>query len=111
MQYAIERLRKEREQIVNLLRAGHQEKLKDLQSLDKALGWLNLLQEHNVDQANKYDFEALPYIEGRGGFTYYRLMVDDETDDTADWYEYVKEDGSGYQLCLGDYILIRKPYN
>ena len=43
MDYAIKILEREREMIVSALKDGHQEKLHDLQGIDKALGWLQLL--------------------------------------------------------------------
>ena len=111
MHYAIKILEREREMIVSALKDGHQEKLQDLQGIDKALGWLRLLQENRVKKASRYSFDTLPPIEGRGGFSNYRLMLDDETDDTACWDEYTKPDGSHYLLCPGDFIVEEKPSN
>lgn len=108
MEYAVKILEAERNAVVAAMKAGHNERLKDLQELDKALGWLRLLQEQQVDKAGRYNLDALPYIEDRGGFTYYRLMVDNETDNTADWDEYKKPDGSRYELHSGDFILEAK---
>ncbi len=108
MEYAIKILELERLSIISALKNGQKERLNDLQQLDKALGWLYLLEEKQLDRANRYNFEALPFIEGRGGFTYYRIAIDNETDDIAFWEEYKKEDGSQLILSLGDYILIKK---
>lgn len=111
MRYAIEVLQKEREEIVNALKNGQKERLHDLQQVDKAIGWIKLLQDKNLEKANQYNFDELPYIEGYGGFTSYRLMMDKETDDTNDWVEYKKPNGDSYRLCLGDFLLVHKPYS
>ena len=60
------------------------------------------------DKASRYHVEALPYIEGRGGFTYYRLAIDNETDDTALWDEYQGADGSPLWLSWGDLVIVSK---
>ena len=111
MDYAIKVLEREREMIVSALKDGYQEKLNDLQEIDKALGWLRLLQEHRIRNVCRYCCDTLPPIVGRGGFSNYRLMLDDETDDTACWDEYTKPDGSHYLLCPGDFIVEEKPSN
>lgn len=108
MEYVIELLQKERETIVAALKNGQQEKLRDLRQVEKAIGWLSLIQENNLDRACKYDLDALPYIEGYGGFTCYRIMIDKETDNTEDWEEYKKQDGGHYQLSLGDFLLVHR---
>lgn len=108
MEYVIELLQKERETIVAALKNGQQEKLRDLQQVEKAIGWLNLIQENNLDQACKYDLDALPYIEGYGGFTCYRIMIDKETDSKEEWEEYKKQDGGHYHLSLGDFLLVHR---
>lgn len=79
--------------------------------MDNALDWLRLLQKRKVDKAHRYHFDALPLIEGRGGFTNYRLMIDNETEDVSCWEEYRKPDYSYYLFGLGDFIVKEKPYN
>lgn len=111
MQYAIDMLKKEREQIIAALRQGEGERLQQLQALDQALEWLQLLQKYHIGKACRYELVELPYIEDRGGFNSYRLMIDDETDEPASWIEYKKTDGSPYLLGLGDYLLVAKPKN
>lgn len=108
MDYAIKLLEAEREIIIAALKNGKKEKLNDLQQLDKALGWLRLLEERQLDKANRYHLEPLPFIEGHGGFTNYRIAIDNETDDMKFWEEYKKDDGSHLLLSLGDYLLIEK---
>lgn len=108
MDYAIQILEEERLRIQSALRDGHKERLQDLQQLDKALGWLSLLQEKQVEKASRYHFISLPFIEGHGGFTNYRIMIDNETEDTSFWEEYVKQDGSHYLLGYGDFIVQSK---
>jgi len=108
MEYVIGLLKKERETIVAALKNGKMEKLQDLQQIDKATGWLELIQDNNLDKACKYNLDALPYIKGYGGFTYYRIMIDKETDNTEEWEEYEKQDGEHYHLGLGDFLLVHK---
>ena len=108
MEYAISILEKERLSVISALKDGQKERLSDLQQLDKALGWLRLLAEKQVDSAGKYNFESLPFIEGHGGFTNYRVVIDNETDDPSFWQEYEKQDGSHFLLSLGDYIVESK---
>ncbi|MDE7478177.1 MAG: hypothetical protein K2M91_09550 [Lachnospiraceae bacterium] len=106
MEYVIKLLQKERETIVESLRNGQQERLQDLQQVDKAIGWLKLIQDNNLEPAGKYHLDALPMIEGHGGFATYRIMIDDDTDDTAHWEEYRKQTGGHYCLSLGDFLLV-----
>ncbi len=108
MDYAIKLLETEREIIIAALKNGKKERLNDLQQLDKALGWLRLLEEKQLDKANRYHLEPLPFIEGYGGFTNYRIAIDNETDDMKFWEGYKKDDGSHLLLSLGDYLLIEK---
>lgn len=108
MEYAIKILEEERLSVVAALKDGQQDRLHDLQQLDKALEWLRLLQEKQVDKARNYHFEPLPFIEGHGGFTNYRIAIDNESDDISDWEEYKKTDGSRFLLSLGDFIIESK---
>lgn len=105
MEYAIKILEEERSALIASLKEGRDNRLDDLRQLDKALGWLRLLQEKRVDKASRYHVEPLPFIEGHGGFTNYRVVIDNETDDMALWEEYQKTDGSHFLLSLGDFIV------
>lgn len=108
MDYAIKFLETERLSIISGLKNGQHERLRDLQQLDKALGWLRLLQDKGVDNAGRYNFEPLPFIKGYGSFTYYHIMFDKETEDISLWEEYKKTDGSCFLLGAGDFILETK---
>ena len=108
MEYAIKILEKERELIVSALKKGEKEHLTVLKELDKALSWLYLLKGIQVGTAKKYHIEPLPIIEGHGGFSSYRIAIDNETDDINFWEEYKKNDGSHLLLYWGDYILKEK---
>lgn len=108
MDYAIKKLEEERLYIVSVLKEGHKEQLKNLQQLDKALGWLSLLQNFQIDKADRYNFISLPFIESRGGFSSYRIMIDNETEDTSYWEEYTKPDGNHCLLNYGDFIIESK---
>ena len=108
MEYAINLLEKERELIVEDLKNGEKDRLNYLKDLDKALEWLYLLEEKQFDEAKRYNLEQLPFIEGRGGFSCYRIAIDNESDDIKFWDEYEKSDGSKLSLYPRDYIINRK---
>ena len=108
MEHAIKLLEKERDLIVADLKNGKKERLDDLKDLDKALEWLYLLEEKQFDEAKRYNLEQLPFIEGRGGFSCYRIAIDNESDDIKFWDEYEKSDGSKLSLYPRDYIMNRK---
>ena len=108
MEHAIKLLEKERELIVADLKNGKKDRLDDLKDLDKALEWLYLLEEKQFDEAKRYNLEQLPFIEGRGGFSCYRIAIDNESDDIKLWDEYEKSDGSKLSLYPRDYIINRK---
>ena len=108
MEHAIKLLEKERELIVADLKNGKKERLDDLKDLDKALEWLYLLEEKQFDEAKRYNLEQLPFIEGRGGFSCYRIAIDNESEDIKFWDEYEKSDGSKLSLYPRDYIINRK---
>jgi hypothetical protein len=108
MEHAIKLLEKERELIVADLKNGKKDRLDDLKDLDKALEWLYLLEEKQFDEAKRYNLEQLPFIEGRGGFSCYRIAIDNESDEIKFWDEYEKSDGSKLSLYPRDYIINRK---
>ena len=108
MEHAIKLLEKERELIVEDLKNGKKDRLNYLKDLDKALEWLYLLEEKQFDEAKRYNVEQLPFIEGRGGFSCYRIAIDNESDDIKFWDEYEKSDGSKLSLYPRDYIINRK---
>lgn len=108
MEHAIKLLEKERELIVEDLKNGKKDRLDDLKDLDKALEWLYLLEEKQFDEAKRYNLEQLPFIEGRGGFSCYRIAIDNESEDIKLWDEYEKSDGSKLSLYPRDYIINRK---
>ena len=108
MEHAIKLLEKERELIVEDLKNGNKDRLNYLKDLDKALEWLYLLKEKQFDEAKRYNLEQLPFIEGRGGFSCYRIAIDNESDDIKFWDEYEKSDGSKLSLYPRDYIINRK---
>ena len=108
MEHAIKLLEKERELIVADLKNGKKDRLDDLKDLDKALDWLSLLEEKQFDVAKRYNLEQLPFVEGRGGFSCYRIVIDNESDDIKFWDEYEKSDGSKLSLYPRDYVINRK---
>ena len=108
MEHAIKLLEKERELSVEDLKKGNKDRLNYLKDLDKALEWLYLLEEKQFDEAKRYNLEQLPFIEGRGGFSCYRIAIDNESDDIKFWDEYEKSEGSKLSLYPRDYIINRK---
>ena len=108
MEHAIKLLEKERELIVADLKNGKKDRLDDLKDLDKALDWLYLLEEKQFDEVKRYNLEQLPFVEGRGGFSCYRIVIDNESDDIKFWDEYEKSDGSKLSLYPRDYIINRQ---
>ena len=108
MEHAIKLLEKERDLIVADLKNGKKDRLDDLKDLDKALEWLYLLEEKQFDEAKRYNLEQLPFIEGRGGFSCYRIAIDNESDEIKFWDDYEKSDGSKLSLYPRDYIINRK---
>ena len=108
MEHAIKLLEKERELIVADLKTGNKGRLNYLKDVDKALEWLYLLEEKQFDEAKRYNLEQLPFIEGRGGFSCYRIAIDNESDEIKFWDEYEKSDGSKLSLYPRDYIINRK---
>ncbi len=108
MEHAIKLLEKERELIVADLKNGKKDRLDDLKDLDKALDWLYLLKEKQFDEVKRYNLEQLPFVEGRGGFSCYRIVIDNESDDIKFWDEYEKSDGSKLSLYPRDYVINRK---
>lgn len=87
---------------------GQQGRLKDLQDIDNAMLWLQLLVDGQVDKASCYNLEKLPFPTNYV-FSNYRLMVDMEEDNSEAWMEYKKTDGSHYLLYGDDILLISKP--
>ena len=43
--------------------------------MDKALDWLRLLKEQQIGMVKKYQLERMPPIDGRGGFSSYRIVL------------------------------------
>ena len=108
MEHAIKLLEKERELIVADLKNGKKDRLDDFKDLDKALDWLYLLEDKQFDEVKRYNLEQLPFVEGRGGFSCYRIVIDNESDDIKFWDEYEKSDGSKLSLYPRDYVINRK---
>lgn len=106
MQYVINKLLEDKEKIVKNLKAGKTEELGLLKEYEKAITWLNLINNENLDNANKYMIQTLDTTVGYG-YSYYHLMIDMETDDKTRWIEY-KPNGEVLELCGGDVIFIRK---
>ena len=60
MKDIIELLQNERIKTVDALKQGEQQQLSYLQQIDKALGWLKLIEEKGLDGVGRYDIHSLP---------------------------------------------------
>lgn len=105
MKDIIELLQNERIKTVDALKQGEQDKLAYLQQIDKALGWLKVIEDNDLETVGKYKIHRLP--DPNFGFSYYHLMVDYESGDPKNWREY-KPDNQSMELCFDDIIITRK---
>lgn len=111
MKYALELLEAQRTKIVEEMRQGAH-RLADLQAIDKALSWLKVIDEHELEGAWKYDVHQLPVQEV--GVAHYHLMIDtdyDGFDDPTDWSLYKSQDGEELEVGMLDWIITRKKTN
>ena len=83
MKDIIELLQNERTKTVDALKQGEQDKLSYLQQIDKALGWLKVVEDNELATVGSYKIHRLP--DPHSGFSYYHLMVDNESGDPKDW--------------------------
>lgn len=60
MKDIIELLQKERIKTVDALKNGNKQELSYLQQIDKALGWLKLIEEKGLENVGCYDIHSLP---------------------------------------------------
>ena len=74
MKDIIELLQNERTKTVDALKQGEQDKLSHLQQIDKALGWLKVVEDNELATVGNYKIHRLP--DPNSGFSYYHLMVD-----------------------------------
>ncbi|WP_229067732.1 MULTISPECIES: hypothetical protein [Bacteroides] len=79
--------------------------LSHLQQIDKALGWLKVVEDNELATVWSYKIHRLP--DPNSGFSYYHLMVDNESSDPKDWTEY-NPDNQSLELCFDDIIITRK---
>lgn len=109
MKNIIELLQKERIKTVDALKQGDQQQLSYLQQIDKALGWLKMIEENKLENVGKYDVYRLPELplESSGLYSFYHIMQDYESPNIEDWQEY-KADGQALLLSVDDIIITRK---
>lgn len=109
MKDIIELLQKERIKTVDALKHGNQQELPYLQQIDKALGWLKLIEEKGLKNVGCYDIHSLPDLpsESAGICNYYHLMMDYEDPNVENWEEY-KPDGQLLLLMFDDIVITRK---
>lgn len=109
MKDIIELLQNERIKTVDALKQGEQQQLFYLQQIDKALGWLKLIEEKGLDGAGRYDIHSLPDLPQKksGLYSFYHIMMDYESSNIEDWEEY-KPDGQTLLLSFDDIVITRK---
>lgn len=109
MKDIIELLQKERIKTVDALKHGNQQELPYLQQIDKALGWLKLIEEKGLENVGCYNIHSLPVLpsESAGIYNYYHLMMDYEDPSVENWEEY-KPDGQPLLLTFDDIVITRK---
>ena len=109
MKDIIELLQKERIKTVDALKHGNQQKLPYLQQIDKALGWLKLIEEKGFEGVGCYDIHSLPDLpqENSGLYSFYHIMMDYENPNIEDWKEY-KPNGQPLLLSFDDIVIPRK---
>lgn len=105
MEDVIKLLQNERRKTVDTLKHGEQHNLSYLQQIDKALGWLKVIEDNKLETVGKYNIHRLPDPEY--GFSYYHLMIDYESGDPKDWKEY-KQDNQSLELSFDDIVITRK---
>lgn len=109
MKDIIELLQKERIKTVDALKHGNQQELPYLQQIDKALGWLKLIEEKGLEGVGCYDIHSLPYLPqaNSGLYSFYHIMMDYEKTNIEDWKEY-KPNGQSLLLSFDDIVITRK---
>lgn len=102
-------IQKERIKTVDALKNGNKQELSYLQQIDKALGWLKLIEEKGLENVGCYDIHSLPDLppKSRGIYNYYHLMMDYEDPSIENWREY-KPDGQPLLLMYDDIVITRK---
>lgn len=109
MNKIIDLLQNERIKAVDALRHGNQHQLSYLQQVDKALGWLKLIEEKGLENVGCYDIHSLPDLpqENSGLYSFYHIMMDYESPNIEDWREY-KPNGQPLLLNFDDIVITRK---
>ena len=84
-------------------------KEQSLQQIDKALGWLKLIEEKGLECVGCYDIHSLPDLpqENSGLYSFYHIMMDYESPNIEDWKEY-KPNGQPLLLSFDDIVITRK---
>ena len=77
MEDIIELLQKERIKTVDALKQGEQQQLSYLRQIDKALGWLKMIEENKLENIGKYDVCRLPEppSESSGLYSFYHICL------------------------------------
>lgn len=105
MRFSICILKEKREEIVERLRTEINKEILLLlkKDLDKAISWLEKIEELEWNNPSKYTIEELPDMQT--GYSEYRIMNDCETDNQEHWIELEMES----RPTMGDFLLISKP--
>jgi hypothetical protein len=106
MKVVIEYLEKRQNEIKNELQNGKHDSLIELKEINNAINWLKKIDELNLKHIQKYEIIELPEPVGHG-YSAYRLMIDNETDDIKYWTE-LKIDNKSVEVIMGDILITRK---
>ena len=107
MKYVIEYLKKERESLLNQIKNGSQNEIKNKVEIDTAIKWLEKINELELTQPDKYDFLRLPDM--KTGYSEYHIMNDCESDDINNWIELKDSEEYPVTLIFDDILISRKP--
>lgn len=105
MQDIIALLQLKKQEVITELKEGNNAQQNLISQLDKALSWLNTIEEHQLDTPKHYDIHKLP--DTSHGMSFFHLMIDCESSDPKDWIEY-SPDNHPIEMCMGDLVIVKK---
>lgn len=98
-------LQDKKQEVITELKAGNTNNQSLISQLDKAISWLAIVEQYQLDMTNRYDIQVLP--DTAHGMSFFHLMIDCESSDSKDWVEYAPNN-SPIEMSIGDIIMVRK---
>ncbi|KZE79814.1 hypothetical protein AV926_11625 [Myroides marinus] len=98
-------LQHKKQEVITELKQGNTSQQGLISQLDKAISWLNTVEEHQLDTAKHYDIHQLP--DTSNGMSFFHLMIDCESSDPNDWVEYTPNN-KAIEMCMGDLVIVKK---